>query len=56
MLAGLLSQSYDTRKPSVFIDFPVMDFVSFKGKPQALLLEFAYACGSPLNENDRNAI
>jgi hypothetical protein len=25
---------------------------SFNGKPQALLLDFAYACGSPLNEND----
>jgi hypothetical protein len=25
---------------------------SFNGKPKALLLDFAYACGSPLNEND----
>jgi hypothetical protein len=25
---------------------------SFNGKPQALLPDFAYACGSPLNEND----
>ena len=24
---------------------------SFNGKPQALPLDFAYACGSPLNEN-----
>jgi hypothetical protein len=24
----------------------------FNGKPQALLLDFAYASGSPLNEND----
>jgi len=24
----------------------------FNGKPQALLLDFAYAYGSPLNEND----
>ena len=49
MLAGLLSQSYDARKPSVFVDFPVLDFVSFNGKTQALQLNFAYACGSPLN-------
>jgi hypothetical protein len=27
---------------------------SFNGKPQALLPDFAYACGSPLNENDLN--
>jgi len=33
MLAGLLSQSYDTCKPSVFVDFPVMDFILFNGKP-----------------------
>ena len=26
---------------------------SFNGKPQALPLDFAYACGSPLNENDQ---
>jgi hypothetical protein len=26
---------------------------SFNGKPQALLPEFAYACGSPLNEIDQ---
>ncbi len=26
--------------------------LSFNGKPQALLLDFAYSCGSPLNEND----
>jgi hypothetical protein len=26
---------------------------SFNGKPQALTLDFAYACGSPLNENDQ---
>jgi len=26
---------------------------SLSGKPQALLMNFAYACGSPLNENDR---
>ncbi len=25
---------------------------SFNGKPQALLTDFACACGSPLNEND----
>jgi hypothetical protein len=35
MLAGLLSQSYDARKPSVFVDFPVMNFISFNGKPKA---------------------
>jgi hypothetical protein len=29
---------------------------SFNGKLQALLLVFAYACGSPLNENDQDAI
>jgi hypothetical protein len=29
---------------------------SFNGKPQALLLDFAYACGSPLNENDQYTI
>jgi hypothetical protein len=56
MVAGLLSQSYDARKPSVFVDFPVLDFVSFNGKPQALQLNFAYACGSPLNENDQDTI
>jgi hypothetical protein len=27
---------------------------SFNGKPQASLLHFAYACGSPLNEDDRD--
>ena len=26
---------------------------SFNGKPQALPLDFAYDCGSPLNENDQ---
>jgi len=26
---------------------------SFNGKPQALLPNFAYACGSPLNENTK---
>ena len=26
---------------------------SINGKSQALLLELAYACGSPLNENDQ---
>jgi hypothetical protein len=26
---------------------------SLNGKPQALPLDFAYACGSPLNENDQ---
>jgi hypothetical protein len=26
---------------------------SFHGKPQALPLDFTYACGSPLNENDQ---
>jgi hypothetical protein len=26
---------------------------SFNGKPQALPLDFAYASGSPLNENDQ---
>jgi hypothetical protein len=26
---------------------------SFNGKPQASLPEFAYACGSPLNENTK---
>jgi hypothetical protein len=26
---------------------------SFNGKPQALPLDFAYACGSPLHENDQ---
>lgn len=35
MLAGLLSQSYDTRKPSVFVDFPLLKLISFSGKPQA---------------------
>jgi hypothetical protein len=25
----------------------------FNGEPQALLLDFAYASGSPLNENDQ---
>jgi hypothetical protein len=25
----------------------------FNGKPQALPANFAYACGSPLNENDQ---
>ena len=35
MLAGLLSQSYDARKPSVFVDFLVLVFLSFSGKPQA---------------------
>jgi hypothetical protein len=29
---------------------------AFNGKPQALLLDFAYACGSPLNENDQHTI
>jgi hypothetical protein len=29
---------------------------SFNGKPQALLKNFAYACGSPLNENDQYMI
>jgi hypothetical protein len=29
---------------------------SFNGKPQALLLDFASACGSPLNENDQYTI
>jgi len=28
----------------------------YNGKPQALLLEFAYAFGSPLNENDQYTI
>lgn len=35
MLAGLLSQSYDTRKPSVFVHFPLLQLISFNGKPQA---------------------
>ena len=35
MLAGLLSQSYDARKPSVFVYFPVLDLNLFNGKPQA---------------------
>ena len=35
MLAGLLSQSYDARKPSVFVDFLVLVFLSFSGKPQS---------------------
>jgi hypothetical protein len=52
MLVRLLSQSYDARKPSVFVDFPVLDFVSFNGQPQAVHRNFAYACGSLLNEND----
>jgi hypothetical protein len=26
---------------------------SFNGKPQALPLDFACACGAPLNENDQ---
>jgi hypothetical protein len=29
---------------------------SFNGKPQALRLHFAYACGSPLNENDQYSL
>jgi hypothetical protein len=29
---------------------------SFNGEPQALLLDFAYACGSPLNESDQYTI
>ena len=29
---------------------------SFNGKPQALLLDFAYAYASPLNENDQYMI
>jgi hypothetical protein len=29
---------------------------SFNGKPQALLMDFACVCGSPLNENDRHTI
>jgi hypothetical protein len=29
---------------------------SFNGKPQALLLDFACACGPPLNENDQFTI
>ena len=56
MLAGLSSQSYDARKPSVFVYFPVMDFASFNDNPQALHRNCAYACGSPLNENDQDTI
>ena len=52
MLAGLLSQSYDARKPSVFVDFPVLDFASFNDNPQALHRICACGCVSPLNEND----
>ena len=29
---------------------------SINGKPQALLKNFAYASGSPLNENDQDTI
>ena len=50
MLAGLLSQSYDARKPSVFVDFPVLNFISFNGKPQASAKSGADACGLPLND------
>ena len=53
MLAGLLSQSYDARKPSVFVDFPVVNFVSLNGKPQASAPNFADACGLPLNDEMR---
>lgn len=41
MLAGLLSQSYDARKPSVFVDFPVLHFISFNGKPHASVSHLA---------------
>jgi hypothetical protein len=52
MLAGLLSQSYDARKPSLFVDFPVLDFASFNDNPQALHRNCDYACGWALNEID----
>ncbi len=51
MLARLLSQSYDDRKPSVFVDFPVLDFISFNGKPQASMRGFA--CDSDWPSNAR---
>ena len=50
MLAGLLSQSYDARKPSVFVDFPVVNPISFNGKPQASVSRFVSGCGSRLNQ------
>lgn len=52
MLAGLLSQSYDARKPSVFVDFPVLDFASFIDNLQALHRICACDCVSPISEND----
>jgi hypothetical protein len=39
--------------PDGFESDPFLSIVElmFNGKPQASLPEFAYACGSPLNEN-----
>jgi len=39
--------------PFRFMGSPSWNGIAFHGKSQALLLDFAYACGSPLNENDQ---
>ena len=49
MLAGLLSQSYDTRKPSVFVYFPLLKPISFNGKPQASVSRLTSDNGLLLN-------
>ncbi len=50
MLAGLLSQSYDTRKPSVFVYFPLLDLISFNGQPQATVSCLVSGYGSLVNQ------
>ena len=37
--------------PFRFMESPSLNGIAFTAQPQALLLDFAYACGSPLNEN-----
>ncbi len=50
MLAGLLSQSYDTRKPSVFVYFPLLNLISFNGKPQPSVTRLVCDSGLLLNQ------
>ncbi len=50
MLAGLLSQSCDTRKPSVFVYFPWLNLILFNGKPQASVTRLVCDSGLLLNQ------
>jgi hypothetical protein len=50
MLAGLLSQSYDTRKPSVFVHFPLLQLISFNGEAEAEAKCSSNSCGLALND------